>query len=180
MPDRWPSLRFCGFKLYTCISIYSYFRFRCFHTGPVTLLWTSLIIILQVKDRSTHRRTGLHCYVELPGRPYDFCFCKYPWSSLQMHLYINIYRVSQEECARLREGVPYVKVCRYNPKHYVQSWTVTEIMAREKCGLLAGPRTVPVSWQVLSMFVLGYGVRWRLALTETFMASGGGHFEQIL
>jgi hypothetical protein len=29
----------------------------------------------------------------------------------------EIYRVSQEECARLREGVPYVKVCRYNPKH---------------------------------------------------------------
>ena len=30
---------------------------------------------------------------------------------------IKIYRVSQEECARLREGVPYVKVYRYNPKH---------------------------------------------------------------
>jgi len=29
----------------------------------------------------------------------------------------SIYRVSQEECARLREGVPYVKVYRYNPKH---------------------------------------------------------------
>ena len=28
-----------------------------------------------------------------------------------------LYRVSQEECARLREGVPYVKVYRYNPKH---------------------------------------------------------------
>jgi hypothetical protein len=28
-----------------------------------------------------------------------------------------IYRVSQEECARLREGVPYVKVYRYDPKH---------------------------------------------------------------
>jgi len=29
-----------------------------------------------------------------------------------------IYRVSQEECARLRGGgVPYVKVYRYNPKH---------------------------------------------------------------
>jgi hypothetical protein len=27
------------------------------------------------------------------------------------------YRVSQEESARLREGVPYVKVSRYNPKH---------------------------------------------------------------
>ena len=24
--------------------------------------------------------------------------------------------MSQEECARLREGVPYVKVYRYNPK----------------------------------------------------------------
>jgi len=30
---------------------------------------------------------------------------------------------------------------------YVQSWTVTEITVRGKCGLLAGPRTVPVSWQ---------------------------------
>ena len=29
----------------------------------------------------------------------------------------QIYRVSREECARLREGVPYVKVYRYNPKH---------------------------------------------------------------
>jgi hypothetical protein len=28
-----------------------------------------------------------------------------------------LYRVSQEECARLREGVRYVKVYRYNPKH---------------------------------------------------------------
>jgi len=30
---------------------------------------------------------------------------------------ISIYRMSQEECARLREGVPYVKVYQYNPKH---------------------------------------------------------------
>ena len=30
---------------------------------------------------------------------------------------IYIYRVSQEECARLRKGVPYVKVYGYNPKH---------------------------------------------------------------
>ena len=29
----------------------------------------------------------------------------------------HIYRVSQEECARLRESVSYVKVYRYNPKH---------------------------------------------------------------
>ena len=30
---------------------------------------------------------------------------------------IYVYRVSQEECARFREGVSYVKVYRYNPKH---------------------------------------------------------------
>ena len=30
---------------------------------------------------------------------------------------VGVYRVSQEECARFREGVPYVKVYRYNPKH---------------------------------------------------------------
>ena len=32
-------------------------------------------------------------------------------------VFLYLYRVSQEECARLREGVPYVKVYRYNPKH---------------------------------------------------------------
>jgi hypothetical protein len=44
---------------------------------------------------------------------------------------------------------------------YVQSWTITEIMAREKCGLLAVPRTVLVSWQVLSKSVLECGVKLR-------------------
>jgi len=34
-----------------------------------------------------------------------------------IYIYIYIYGVSQKECARLREGVPYVKVYRYNPKH---------------------------------------------------------------
>jgi len=30
---------------------------------------------------------------------------------------ISLYRVSQEECARLRESVPYVKLYRHNPEH---------------------------------------------------------------
>jgi len=34
-----------------------------------------------------------------------------------MVLYKELYKMSQEECARLREGVPYVKVYRYNPKY---------------------------------------------------------------
>jgi hypothetical protein len=31
--------------------------------------------------------------------------------------YIYIYKLSQEECARLRVSVSYVKIYRYNPKH---------------------------------------------------------------
>ena len=38
-------------------------------------------------------------------------------SLLSKKLKIKIYRVSQEERTKLREGVPYVKVYRYNPKH---------------------------------------------------------------
>ena len=32
-------------------------------------------------------------------------------------MYLYLYRVSQEECTKPREGVPYVKVYRYNTKH---------------------------------------------------------------
>ena len=39
------------------------------------------------------------------------------WHEAGSILRTKIYRVSQEECARLREGVPYVKVYRYDPKH---------------------------------------------------------------
>jgi hypothetical protein len=39
------------------------------------------------------------------------------WLNIPQHTNVwRVYRVSQEECARLREGVLYVKVYRYNPK----------------------------------------------------------------
>jgi len=41
----------------------------------------------------------------------------YIYIYIYTHTHTHTYRVSQEECARLREGVPYVKVYRYNPKH---------------------------------------------------------------
>jgi len=53
--------------------------------------------------------------------------------------------MSQKECARLREGVPYVKVYRYNPKHPCPKLNGNGDNGQRKCGLLAGPRTVPVS-----------------------------------
>ena len=39
------------------------------------------------------------------------------YTSMSGLFYIYIYRVSQEEWTKLREGVPYVKLYRYNPKH---------------------------------------------------------------
>ena len=36
-----------------------------------------------------------------------------------------------------------LKYIKLTKNTYIRSWTVTEIMAREKCGLLAVPRTVP-------------------------------------
>ena len=38
-------------------------------------------------------------------------------SSIHYNQLHRLYRVSQEECARLRESVSYVKLYRYNPKH---------------------------------------------------------------
>jgi hypothetical protein len=46
------------------------------------------------------------------------CLLRQQWH-IQTKMYrlpSTIYRVSQEECAILREGVPYVKIYRYNPK----------------------------------------------------------------
>ena len=37
--------------------------------------------------------------------------------SIKSCISLVTYIVSQEECARLREGVPYVEISRYNPKH---------------------------------------------------------------
>jgi len=42
--------------------------------------------------------------------------------SLSLYLFICLYRVSQEECARLWEGVPYAKLYRHNPKKLSPKW----------------------------------------------------------
>jgi len=44
-------------------------------------------------------------------------YCNAVKDEISFTLIYKLYRVSQEECARLREGVPYVEVYRYNPKH---------------------------------------------------------------
>jgi len=57
--------------------------------------------------------------------------------------------VSQEECARLREGVPFVKVYRYNSKHLCPKLNGYGDKGARKVGLLAVPRTVPGSRDII-------------------------------
>ena len=62
---------------------------------------------------------------------------------LQEH-FLTVYRVSQEECARLRESVPYFKVYRYNPKHLypkLNGYNGYGDNGQRKVGLLAVPNT---------------------------------------
>ena len=52
--------------------------------------------------------------------------------------------MSQEECARLWESVPYVKVYRYNPKHLYPKLNGYGDNGQRKVRFLAVPRTAPV------------------------------------
>ena len=58
---------------------------------------------------------------------------------------INIYRCPRRNVPDFGRVYFMLKYIDITQNTYVQSLTVTEIMAREKCGLLAGSRTVPVS-----------------------------------
>ena len=60
--------------------------------------------------------------------------------SLHIYIYIYIYRMSQEECARIREGVPYVKVYRYNPKHLYPKLNVYGNKGQRKVGASCGSK----------------------------------------
>jgi len=53
---------------------------------------------------------------------------------------VPLYRVSQEECARLRKNVPYVKVYRYNPKHLYPKLNVYGDNGQRKVGASCGSK----------------------------------------
>jgi len=89
-----------------------------------------------------------------------FCIC------LKIY-FLNIYT----ECPR--RNVPdfgrvflMLKYTNITENTYIQSWTVTEIMAREKCGLLAVPRTAPfqLTRYVYTAHVLETGMQSTLYL----------------
>jgi hypothetical protein len=55
---------------------------------------------------------------------------------------VCVYRVSREECIIIREGVPYVKVYRYNPKHLYQELNVYGNKGQRKVWSASGFHTL--------------------------------------
>jgi hypothetical protein len=71
---------------------------------------------------------------------------------------ILIYRVSQEECGRLREGAPDVKVYRYNPKQLCPKLNGYGDSGQRKVWSSGGSTHCTCQLTVLSMSVLECGV----------------------
>ena len=76
------------------------------------------VLSLLLSSENCAERTFLFVHTQLHNYIYIYIYITiHIYIYITIHTYIYIYRVSQEECARLREGVPYVRVYRYNPKH---------------------------------------------------------------
>ena len=65
---------------------------------------------------------GIRSFMHLCIYMCIYVHIKMPNTHFYLCVYIYIYRVSQEECARIRKGVPYAKIYRYNPKHLCPKW----------------------------------------------------------
>jgi len=72
-----------------------------------------------------------------------------------------IYRVSQEECAKLREGVPYVKLYRYNPKHLCTKLNGYGDRGQRKVWSSCGSTSCTCQLTILSISVPECGVVFR-------------------
>ena len=89
---------------FACLSWGVYSAIKNGLPNTIEYCWTWIVVFPNVCE--VDRRILLSIIIKGNFLPPE-CIC---------HL-VYIYRVSQEECARLRESVPYVKVYRYNPKH---------------------------------------------------------------
>jgi len=133
------------------------------------------------------------------------CVCVYTHTHTHTHTYLQgvsllfyIYRMSQEECARLRENVPYVKVHRYNPKHLYPKLNgygdndqrkVWSSCGSTYCTCYADALRVHCACPSLrvecghvasALWTVSYLYDVAKMRAENCIATGGGHFEKLL
>ena len=85
---------------------------------------------------------------------------------------VHLYSVSQEECARLREGVPYVKVYRYNPKHLCPKLNGYGDNGQRKVWSSCGSSHCTCQLTILSISVLECGVIRRQFSSRSYLLQG--------
>ena len=140
-----------------------------------TLKWCAVVFTFvhtwfprQIKYRNSTRAHYFH--VKICGRTQtvsSFCVLTSPatwWRFIKLQsgsvtgllLYTGCPRRKGQNFGRMFLMLKYTDVTQNT---YIQSWTVTEIMARERCGLLAGLRTVPCQLTAFRMSVLDCRVR---------------------
>jgi len=91
----------------TYIHIYIYIYIRTYiHTYINTYIHTFIHTCTHTYCIYIHTIHNVHTYIH-----------KYVYTYIHTYIHTHLlYRVSQEERTKLREGVPYVKLYRYNPK----------------------------------------------------------------
>ena len=156
-------------------------RAQCLKTGPLCPMFCTklqepcsfskvpdgpLYLVSQYPHGPKRRNTDTHVWVK--PRPHTLTKCglmfppqyhiSYKWGYYPAPLYTECPRRNVPDFRRVFLMLKYTDITQNT---YVQSWTVTEIKAREKCGLLAVPRTVPGSRDVIpircALSVLVYG-----------------------
>jgi len=103
------------------------------------------IVIPRSKCRDSSLHLGNDIFLPHPfASSCHLMLCRLTWTTKIVLRYTECPRRNVPDFGRVFLMLKYTDITQNT---YVQIWTVTEIMAREKCGLLAGPRTVPVSWR---------------------------------
>jgi hypothetical protein len=111
---------------------------------PTHHLFIYFILMIHILINAYHHQAFLKTKVK-----------RYVWNISNIYIYM----VSQEECARLREGVPYVKVHRYNPKHLCPKLNGYRDNGQRKVWSCGGSTHCTCSWQSylsLSMSLVSY------------------------
>ena len=135
------------------------------HVRFITVHTPTFVISFTFFDMYTHKRTKAHTWYwrynlqnssSCPGATANSMTGLY--ASVRTRFFELIYRVSQEECARLREGVPYVKVYRYYPKHLCPKLNGYGGNGQRKVWSSGGSTHCTCQLTVLSMSFLECGV----------------------
>ena len=135
------------------------------HNSRAVVNTTSIMPIYMYAYTHTYTKAHIpyivHAYTYAYIHTYTY---KNTYTRAYMNAYIHIcthtciYRVSQEEYARFREGVLYVKVYRYNPKHLCPKLNGYGDNGQRKVWFSGGSMYCTCQVTVLSMSVLECGV----------------------